>query len=131
MSIKKGRGRPPFEPTDKDRRLIKEMASCGTPQAGIARTIGITVNTLRKHFKDELSRAEDEANFRVAQFMFGTIMGAPIPGVPPVTEGPTRASLAMFWAKTRMGWKEINVHEHGGKDGADIIFKISKDDNAL
>ncbi len=108
----RSRGQPQFEPTDKDRRLVKEMASCGTPQDGIARQIGISAPTLRKHFKDELARAEDEANFRVAQFMFGTIMGAPIPGVPPVTEGPTRAALAMFWAKTRMRWKETNVLEH-------------------
>ncbi len=132
MSIKKGRGRPPFEPTDKDRRLIKEMASCGTPQVGIARTIGITVNTLRKHFKDELARAEDEANFRVAQFMFATIMGMPIPGVPPVTNETTRGSLAMFWAKTRMGWKETVDHQHEGKkNGEPIVIKITGDSARL
>ncbi len=126
------RGHPAFQPTDKDRRLVKEMASCGTPQDGIARQIGISSPTLRKHFRVELSKAEDEANFRIAQFMFATIMGMPIPGVPPVTEGPTRASLAMFWAKTRMGWKETTAHEHGGKDGSPIImYQLSKDDANL
>ncbi len=124
---RRGRGKPPFEPTDKDRRLVKEMASCGIPQEGIARVIGISKPTLHKHFKEDLSRAEDEANFRVAQFMFGTIIGAPIQGVPPVTNEATRGALAMFWAKTRMRWKETSVHEHGGLDGSTIEMSIVRE----
>ena len=26
----------------------------------------------------------------------------------------------MFWAKTRMGWKETNVQEHTGANGTEI-----------
>lgn len=128
----RGRGQPAFLPTDKDRRLVKEMASCGTPQDGIARQIGITAPTLRKHFKVELSKAEDEANFRVAQFMFATIMGIPVPGVPPVTNETTRGSLAMFWAKTRMGWKETVDHQHEGKKGGEpVVIAITGDSARL
>jgi hypothetical protein len=54
------------------------------------RAIGISHVTLRKHFRQELDLAEDQANFRVAQFMFSTIMGISIPGVEPVTDEKTR-----------------------------------------
>ena len=27
----------------------------------------------------------------------------------------------MFWAKTRMGWKETNVQEHTGANGKPLI----------
>lgn len=126
------RGQPPFAPTDNQRRLVKEMAGCGTPQDSIAGQIGISPPTLRKHFKNELARAEIEANFRVAQFMFATIIGMPIPGVPPVTNETTRGSLAMFWAKTRMGWKETVDHQHEGKKGGEpVVIAITGDSARL
>ena len=73
-------GKPSFKPTRKDRSLVTEMASCGTPQEAIARAVGISHVTLRKHFRPELDVAADQANFRVAQFMFGTIIGTTVPG---------------------------------------------------
>jgi hypothetical protein len=54
------------------------------------------------------------------EFIFSTILGVPIPGRPPVTDERARATLAIFWAKTRMHWKETNVHEHSGKHGDPI-----------
>ena len=48
-------GRPPFVATAEDRARVAEMASCAMPQADIARVIGCTMPTLRKHFREELS----------------------------------------------------------------------------
>jgi hypothetical protein len=57
----------------------------------------------------------------VGEFIFSTIVGLPISGRPTVADGRARATLAIFWAKTRMGWKEVNVHEHMGVKGAPPI----------
>lgn len=48
-------GRPPFFASADDRARVAEMASCAMPQADIARVIGCTMPTLRKHFREELS----------------------------------------------------------------------------
>ena len=66
---------------------------------------------------DELDTGATKANAQVGRFIFSTILGVPIPGRPPVTDERARATLAIFWAKTRMHWKETNVHEHSGKRG--------------
>jgi AcrR family transcriptional regulator len=96
------------------------MARYGIPETEIARTIGVSKPTLLKYFRDELDTGATKANAQVGEFIFSTILGVPIPGRPPVTDERARATLAIFWAKTRMHWKETNVHEHSGKHGDPI-----------
>jgi AcrR family transcriptional regulator len=91
------------------------MARYGIPEAEISRAVGISEPTLRKHFRGELDTGLTKANAQVGEFIFSTIIGLPIPGRPPVTDERARATLAVFWAKTRMGWKETAVHQHEGK----------------
>jgi AcrR family transcriptional regulator len=109
------RGRPAFHPTDRHRGQVDAMTRYGIPVAEIARVLGITKPTLFKHFRDELDVGMTKANAQVGEFIFSTIVGMPIPGRPAVTDGRARAALAMFWAKSKMGWKETTVIEH--KDG--------------
>ena len=45
-----------------------------------------------------------KANSAVAQSLFKKATG----------DGPQSVAAAIFWAKTRMGWKETVVNEHGG-----------------
>jgi hypothetical protein len=56
------RGRPPYQPKIEDRTAVEEMKFCGESENVIARALGIDVNTLRKHFPDEL--ANGHANRR-------------------------------------------------------------------
>ena len=95
-------GRPRFEPTEKQRGQVEAMARYGIPETEIARTIGVSKPTLLKYFRDELDTGATKANAQVGEFIFSTILGVPIPGRPPVTDGRARATLAIFWAKTRM-----------------------------
>jgi AcrR family transcriptional regulator len=113
-------GRPRFEPTEKQRGQVEAMARYGIPETEIARTIGVSKPTLLKYFRDELDTGATKANAQVGEFIFSTILGVPIPGRPPVSDERARATLAIFWAKTRMHWKETNVHEHSGKHGNPI-----------
>jgi|SRR3954470_10085292 len=94
-------GRPPHEPTDQKRQLVELMAACGIPQMQIAPLIGISDETLRKHYRRELDRGVIEANAKVAEALFRQAIG-----------GDTAA--AIWWTKCRMGWRERTGAEHSG-----------------
>jgi len=87
--------KPSFKPTDDERLLVEQMSAVGIPQDSIARVVrtGIDPTTLRKHFRHELDTAATKANAKVGGKLFNKIMG-----------GDTTA--AIWWTKTRMGWKE-------------------------
>ncbi|TIU02322.1 MAG: hypothetical protein E5W43_00835 [Mesorhizobium sp.] len=50
----KRRGRPAWNPTARIRRTVEEMRSCGESEDLIARSLGVDVDTLRKHCASEL-----------------------------------------------------------------------------
>jgi hypothetical protein len=81
-------------PTEKDRKVVETMAGLGVPQDGIARTIGISEPTLRKHYSDELSSGMTKANAAVAQALYQTALG----------EGKASIIAAIFWLKCRAAW---------------------------
>ena len=88
------------KPTDENRQKAEQLASVGLPYVMIADLIddGINVDTLQKYYKKELHRGAAKACAKVGNALFKKCM-----------DGDT-ASL-IFWAKTRMGWKETNTHE--------------------
>ncbi len=108
MSTGKG-GRPPHEPTEATRRQVKALAAYGIQQDEIGRVIGISKPTLEKHYRDELDRAEVEANAKVAESLFKKAMG----------DGSQAVTAAIFWLKTRARWKEPAL---------DTTMKLSADD---
>jgi len=63
-------GRPPFQPTDEQRRMVRSMAAFGNTQDQIAKVLGVCSRTVRKHFRIELDRAAVQANNQVAQSLF-------------------------------------------------------------
>lgn len=118
---KRGRGRPPHEPTDVTRRQVESLAGFGIPAPDIGRELGISDTTLRKHYRTELDSGVIKANARVAQALFQKATG----------NGPQCVTAQIFWLKTRAGWKETSVHEHTGKDGNAFVINISADDDRL
>jgi hypothetical protein len=103
-TIKNGQGRL-FEPTAEQRQTVERMSGLGIPQKHIAAVVGVAMMTLRKHFEEELELGAARANTAVAQFLFDQATGA---------RGDGSVAAAIFWAKTRMGWKETVVSEHVG-----------------
>ena len=97
-------GRPPHEPTPMSRRNVEALAGYGIPEADIARVIGIDPKTLRKHYRQELRYGHVKANARVAENLFRKATG----------EGREAVIAAIFWMKTRAGWKETTVTENAG-----------------
>lgn len=111
MSEEKNKGgRPAHEPTEATRKLCLTLSGYGVPQEEIGRQIGIHQETLRIHYRDELDSGVAQANARVAESLYKKA----------ISDGPQAASSAMFWLKTRAGWKETMVNEHTGKDGGPI-----------
>lgn len=98
-------GRPPYEPTPEDRGLVNQLCPL-LPQDEIAKIIGVSEKTLRKHFREELDTALAKANAKVANALY---MNA-------VKENNLGAQI--FWLKTRARWSEQPTRiEFPGADG--------------
>lgn len=90
------RGRPAYQPTDKDRRIAEAMAGWAIPQERIARVIGVDPKTLRKHFPDELIMGSAKLEAQLAQNLLR------------IAHGHDRQALiaTIFALKSRFGWVE-------------------------
>ena len=71
------------------------------PEIDIARVVGIDPKTLRKHYRDELDTGQIKANAKVTESLYRKATG----------EGREAVVAAIFWLKTRAGWKETTVNE--------------------
>lgn len=50
-------GRPEYKPTDEQRALVRQFKAERKPIGAIAQAVGVSRNTLRKHFAEELKTA--------------------------------------------------------------------------
>lgn len=105
-------GIAPFEPTEPQRELVRLMASYGVPQERIAQAVGVSENTLRKHFRFELSAGQDVANAQVVKTLYRMATSGDCP------------AATIFWVKARLGWKEKAEIEVSGAGGAPITVKV-------
>lgn len=103
-------GRKAFEPTEQQKRQVELLSGLGLPQDQIANAIGISDETLRKYFEPEILSGVRKANSKVAHFLF--------------QEATKNLTAAIFWAKTRMRWRETDRLEVTGKDGEELIPKL-------
>jgi hypothetical protein len=90
-------------PLPAHRRQVEAMAGFGLPEAAIAKVLDIDPDMLRLHYRRELETGAIKANARVAENLFRKATG----------EGREAVIAAIFWMKTRAGWKETSVHELG------------------
>jgi len=95
--------RHPHDPTPQQRAEVSALKSFGVPLDEIADYIGIDRKTLSKHYDDEIKAAQIKANANVAKFLYSAASGKSL------DSGATHSDCiraAMFWAKTRMQWRE-------------------------
>jgi hypothetical protein len=109
-------GRKPHEPTDKDRKQVSLMAGIGLTHGQIAKIIGISDETLRKYYDKELEVSAAMMNAQVAQNLYSIA----------TSKGAGAVASAIFWMKTRGGWREVERKEITGKDGAPIAINTNK-----
>ena len=113
--------KPLHQPTEKTRAEIIALRSYGVPIKEVAAYIGIDDKTLYKYYREELENSAIKANANVGKFLYQAASGQAL------TTGASYSDCvraAMFWAKTRMGWKETNVQEHTGANGAALQVPV-------
>ena len=128
MSEKRGRGQPKFEPTQDQRNQVKLMKAVGLPEDRICKTITnprtgkpVAPMTLARAFAAELESGATEFHAMVGNFILCAILGKKPALGDAIKSEQVRMTAAIFYAKTKMGWKEV-VNEQANKD--DKQFRI-------
>lgn len=91
-------GRRSHKPDPFHRRQVEAMAAYGVPEMAISRVVGIDPKTLRKHYREELDTGQIKATAKVAESLFRKA----------TTDGSQSVTAAIFWLKTRGGWRETS-----------------------
>lgn len=92
-------------PTDQSREDVRALSAFGIDQVQISRYIGVSLPTLHKWYRDELDMGSTRASVDVGKFLLHAASGRAM------ADGATHADClraAMFWAKTRMRWRETD-----------------------
>lgn len=103
-------GRKPHAPDDKTRKMVKAMMGFGIQQSEIAKIVGVTDKTLRKHYREEIETGIATANAKVAENLFRHATG----------DSRGAVSAAIFWLKTRARWAEARPEQEMSA-GDDIV----------
>lgn len=98
-------------PTEESRKLVRTLAAVGIRFEDIASKLEIGQDTLVKYYRKELDEGRIDANASIGKTLFEQAKA-----------GNTTA--AIFWLKTRAGWKETSVTEMTGADGQPLISGI-------
>lgn len=88
--------------------MVESMSAMGIQYKEISRLVGIDVNTLMKHYPDELANGATKANFKVIERLYKRA----------VDEGDTAACI--WWTKARLGWSETRKQEITGANGGPV-----------
>ena len=107
-----GPGRPPYQPTDHSKVQVKTLAAVGIRHEDIASKMGIIADTLTKYYRQELDEGRIDANAQIGKSLYEQAKA-----------GNTTAMI--FWLKTRAGWKETQVNELVGANGALLLSGIT------
>lgn len=110
VKVLKKRGRPEHEPTEQTRNTVSMMSAFGLRQYEIAQLMGMKNDTLVKHYSHELDTGLNKAIVSVASKVYKTA----------VSDKNNALNAAMFFLKTRGGWRENNTIELTGPNGGPI-----------
>lgn len=89
------------EKSDEVSRQVKALSAYGIPQDKIASFLGMDPKTLRKHYRAELDAGAVEVCAKVADSLVKKALG----------DGPQSVAAAIFFLKTRAGWRETMTIE--------------------
>jgi hypothetical protein len=87
--------------------MVEHHAAIGTPHQQIAKLLQISLNTLKKHYREELELGLARANAVVGGTLFAEAKRGNI-------------TAAIFWMKARGGWRETARVEHSGGTSVEL-----------
>ena len=96
-----------YKPTDADRLFVERSVMAGTTINTIADCLNITDDTLRKHFRYEITTARERMKGEAVRVLMDSL-----------TDGSLDA--AKYVLARAAGWTEKQSHEHSGPDGGAI-----------
>ena len=99
-----------YIPNEEHRTLASQMSAVGCTQEQISKVIGISVDTLAKHYLADMDAARSKANAKVAQTLYQKAI-----------KGDTVCMI--FWLKCQARWTERTEIEHSG--GLVVNVKIT------
>lgn len=107
--VKRGRGRPKFEPTEEDREAVRTCAGFGMKVDEIRFIVraadgGISKTTLLKYFSEEMERGLSVAGLKAKQKLYNLAVGGNL-------------GALCFYLKTQHGWRETERVEMTGANG--------------
>ena len=88
-------GRPAWEPTAEERKLVASLAAYGVRQEEIAAVVSVSVDSLARHCRKELDTGAIRANARVAEALYQKAVNGNV-------------TAMIFWLKTRARWRETD-----------------------
>lgn len=98
-------------PSEESRKLVRTLAAVGIRHEDIASKLDISADTLVKYYRKELDDGRIDANASIGRTLFEQAKAG-------------NTSAAIFWLKTRAGWKETQVTEMTGADGQPLLSGI-------
>lgn len=135
-------GNPPHIKTAALIQKVKMLRALGNSYEVIALACDISVDTLTRHYRDELAKAEVEANARVGAAIFNEAVGTfgvcqeciegrtedgrgcrKCDGTGQVLVREPNITAGIWWSKNRMGWTDQQRIEHTGPDGGPMIHE--------
>jgi hypothetical protein len=113
-----------LKPSDREKEIVKNMASHGIPVKDIAMLINRGEDYVRENYRRELDTAKIGKQIDIYNALHARVVGKPAEydrkGRLVRAEVFPETACIIFSAKTICGLKERDVHEHTGKDGGPI-----------
>ncbi len=97
----KARGRPPYQRNEADAARIERMAAYGINHDQIAAIVGISDETMRKYYREELDLGKAKTVARVADSLVEVAMSGDV-------------QAQKFFLSARGGWAEKQQQELSG-----------------
>jgi hypothetical protein len=105
-------------PTDESRKQVETMAGLLLPHDDIAAILGISDETLRKHYRAELGVGRAKGNLAISDRLHKKAKDGNI-------------AALIFLAKVRLGWSEKIKVENSGPDGGPLKVYMSMTEEEL
>ena len=87
--------------------MVEVMAACGINHDAIADAIGVSDETLRKYYPNELRFGADRVTARISNALVDKAL----------SDRPDSVNAAKFYLQARAGWAEKQEQKHSGSIG--------------